>query len=451
MARRTTKKKGPTPEEEAKEFFTALDMIEEEKGISKAYMMEKITQALVSAYKRDHEGAEENIVVLTDPEKNSVRIIVRRDVVEEVTNPDTEISLEEARRFLPAVQLGDVVSSEIKPKNFGRIAAQTARQVIIQGIREAERNMVYEEFVGKTQELLTGVVTRIDPRSGALHVKIGSGRESTEALLTAKEQVPGESYREGDRIKVYVVEVRRGTRGTQVLISRTHYGLVRRLFEMEVPEIYDGVVEIRSIAREAGSRTKMAVWSNDEEVDPIGACVGTRGARVNTIVEELNGEKVDIIKYSEDPAEFISAALSPADVLDVRCRPEEKTCRVVVPDDQLSLAIGKEGQNARLAAKLTGYKIDIKSESAAAEETEADEMSLFEDEDDLFADEIPETGDTEPAVEADAEEPEELIDEAEEAQDAETVENSEESVENWEEPEAVAADETAEETQAEEL
>ena len=451
MARRTTKKKGPTPEEEAKEFFTALDMIEEEKGISKAYMMEKITQALVSAYKRDHEGAEENIVVLTDPEKNSVRIIVRRDVVEEVTNPDTEISLEEARRFLPAVQLGDVVSSEIKPKNFGRIAAQTARQVIIQGIREAERNMVYEEFVGKTQELLTGVVTRIDPRSGALHVKIGSGRESTEALLTAKEQVPGESYREGDRIKVYVVEVRRGTRGTQVLISRTHYGLVRRLFEMEVPEIYDGVVEIRSIAREAGSRTKMAVWSNDEEVDPIGACVGTRGARVNTIVEELNGEKVDIIKYSEDPAEFISAALSPADVLDVRCRPEEKTCRVVVPDDQLSLAIGKEGQNARLAAKLTGYKIDIKSESAAAEETEADEMSLFEDEDDLFADEVPETGDTEPAVEADAEEPEELVDEAEDVQDAETVENSEESVENWEEPEAVTADETAEETQAEEL
>ena len=451
MARRTTKKKGPTPEEEAKEFFTALDMIEEEKGISKAYMMEKITQALVSAYKRDHEGAEENIVVLTDPEKNSVRIIVRRDVVEEVTNPDTEISLEEARRFLPAVQLGDVVSSEIKPKNFGRIAAQTARQVIIQGIREAERNMVYEEFVGKTQELLTGVVTRIDPRSGALHVKIGSGRESTEALLTAKEQVPGESYREGDRIKVYVVEVRRGTRGTQVLISRTHYGLVRRLFEMEVPEIYDGVVEIRSIAREAGSRTKMAVWSNDEEVDPIGACVGTRGARVNTIVEELNGEKVDIIKYSEDPAEFISAALSPADVLDVRCRPEEKTCRVVVPDDQLSLAIGKEGQNARLAAKLTGYKIDIKSESAAAEETEADEMSLFEDEDDLFADEIPETGDTEPAVEAEAGEPEELVDEAEDVQDAETVENSEESVENWEEPEAVTADETAEETQAEEL
>ena len=450
MARRTTKKKGPTPEEEAKEFFAALDMIEEEKGISKAYMMEKITQALVSAYKRDHEGAEENIVVLTDPEKNSVRIIVRRDVVEEVTNPDTEISLEEARRFLPAVQLGDVVSNELKPKNFGRIAAQTARQVIIQGIREAERNMVYEEFVGKTQELLTGIVTRVDPRSGALHVKIGSGRESTEALLTAKEQVPGESYREGDRIKVYVVEVRRGTRGTQVLISRTHYGLVRRLFEMEVPEIYDGVVEIRSIAREAGSRTKMAVWSNDEEVDPIGACVGTRGARVNTIVDELHGEKVDIIKYSEDPAEFISAALSPADVLDVRCHEEEKTCRVVVPDDQLSLAIGKEGQNARLAAKLTGYKIDIKSESAA-EEDDDDDLSLFEDEDDLFADEAPVTEDTQSAIEAETEEAEEMADKAEASQDLGAVENSEETVENWEEPEAVAADETAEEAQAEEL
>ena len=230
MARRTTKKKGPTPEEEAKEFFEALDLIEEKKGIKKEYMMEKITQALVSAYKRDHEGVKDNIVVLTDPVKNSVRVIVRRDVVEEVDNPDTEISLEEARRALPHVQLGDVVSSEIKPKNFGRIAAQTARQVIIQGIREAERNMIYDEFVGKTQELLTGVVTRIDPRNGALHVKIGTGRESTEALLTTGEQVRGETYREGDRIKVYVVEVRRNTRGTQVVISRTHYDLFRTGF-----------------------------------------------------------------------------------------------------------------------------------------------------------------------------------------------------------------------------
>lgn len=447
MARRTTKKKGPTPEEEAKEFFMALDMIEQEKGISKTYMMEKITQALVSAYKRDHEGAEENIAVLTDPEKNLIRIIIRRDVVEEVTNPDTEISLEEARRALPAVQLGDVVSSELKPKNFGRIAAQTARQVIIQGIREAERNMVYEEFVGKTQELLTGVVTRTDPRSGALHVKIGSGRESTEALLTMKEQVTGESYREGDRIKVYVVEVRRGTRGTQVLISRTHYGLVRRLFEMEVPEIYDGVVEIRSIAREAGSRTKMAVWSNDEEVDAIGACVGTRGARVNAIVEELHGEKVDIIKYSEDAAEFISAALSPADVIDVRCSEELKTCRVVVPDDQLSLAIGKEGQNARLAAKLTGYKIDIKSQSNADEPEPELVDTLFADEDDLFAEEEA------PVIEAPAEEAEDPIEVTEPAEAAEAVEGGTAEPEEAPvaPPEAILADETAEESKAEEL
>ena len=398
MARRTTKKKGPTPEEEAKEFFEALDLIEEKKGIKKEYMMEKITQALVSAYKRDHEGVKDNIVVLTDPVKNSVRVIVRRDVVEEVDNPDTEISLEEARRALPHVQLGDVVSSEIKPKNFGRIAAQTARQVIIQGIREAERNMIYDEFVGKTQELLTGVVTRIDPRNGALHVKIGTGRESTEALLTTGEQVRGETYREGDRIKVYVVEV-------------------------------------RSIAREAGSRTKMAVWSNDPEVDPIGACVGTRGARVNAIVEELNGEKVDIIKYSEDPAEFISAALSPADVIDVRCNPEEKTCRVIVPDDQLSLAIGKEGQNARLAAKLTGYKIDIKSESNADELDEEELLDAVEpEEDDLLAedsDELLDDGaDVAEAEDAPVEEPEaEEADVEEEAEEEETVEPAEDAEE----------------------
>ena len=352
MAKRTTKKKGPTPEEDAQEFFLALDLIEKEKGIKKEYMLEKITQALVSAYKRDHEGAGENIVIQADPEKNLLRMVIRRDVVETVDNPYTEISLEEARRVLPRVQLGDVVSSELKTKNFGRIAAQTARQVIIQGIREAERNMVYDEFTSKTQELITGVVTRIDPRNGALHVRVGSGRESTEALLPANEQVKGEEYKEGDRIRVYVVEVRRDTRGTRVMISRTHFGLVKRLFELEVPEIFDGVVEIRSIAREAGSRTKMAVWSNNPDVDPIGACVGTRGARVNAIVEELGGEKVDIIKYSDDPVQYVAAALAPADVLSVEPLEDGKSCRVIVPDDQLSLAIGKEGQNARLAAKL---------------------------------------------------------------------------------------------------
>jgi N utilization substance protein A len=371
MAKRVTKKKGPTPEDDARDFFLALDMIEQEKGIKKEYMLDKIGQALVSAYKKDHEGVGDNLIIQIDERKGDIRMILKREVVEEVDNPDTEIALEDVRRILPYAQLGDIVSKELKTKNFGRIAAQTARQVIIQGIREAERNMVFDEFTSKTEELLTGIVTRTDPRTGALHVKLGSGNETTEALLTAGEQVKGETYVEGQRIKVFVVDVRKGTRGTQVLISRTHYGLVRRLFELEVPEIFDGTVEIRSIAREAGSRTKMAVWSNDPEVDPIGACVGTRGIRVNAIVEELHGEKVDIIKYSDDPAAYIAAALSPADVVSVDAQPEEKTCRVVVPDDQLSLAIGKEGQNARLAAKLTGYKIDIKSVSAAAEEAAA--------------------------------------------------------------------------------
>ena len=388
MAKRV-KKTENTQEQDNREFFAALDQLEKERGIKKEYMLEKITQALATAYKRDHEGTGDNVVVIADEERNLVRVIVRRDVVEVVDNPCTEISLEEARRSLPNVQLGDVVSSEVRPKNFGRIAAQTARQVIIQGIREAERNKVFDAFTGKTAELMTGVVSRIDDRSGALYVKLMAGGETTEALLSAGEQVKGEVYHEGDRIKVYVVDVRRTTRGTQVVISRTHFGLVRRLFEMEVPEIFDGVVEIRSISREAGSRTKMAVWSNDPAVDPIGACVGTRGQRVNTVVEELGGEKVDIIKYSEDPAEYVAAALAPADVVSVEVLDgETKSCRVVVPDDQLSLAIGKEGQNARLAAKLTGYKIDIKSTSAAEAGGEPeDEDDLLVDEDDVLIDE----------------------------------------------------------------
>jgi N utilization substance protein A len=368
-AKRVSKKKGPTPEEDAQEFFLALELLEKERGIKKEYMLEKITQALISAYKRDHEGVEENIVIQADPEKNLLRMIIRRDVVESVDNPGTEISLEDARKLLPRVQLGDVVSSEVKTKNFGRIAAQTARQVIIQGIREAERNMVFDEFFAHREELMTGIVTRIDPGSGALHVRLSSGKEFTDALLTAGEQVKGESYKEGGRIRVYVVDVKRETRGTRVLISRTHFGLVRRLFELEVPELFDGVVEIRSIAREAGSRTKMAVWSSQSEIDPIGACVGTRGQRVNTVVEELHGEKVDIIKYSDDPAEYVAAALAPAGVVSVT-ELEERSCRVIVPDDQLSLAIGKAGQNARLAARLTGFKIDIKSVSGAADEEE---------------------------------------------------------------------------------
>jgi len=350
------------------EFFLAIDLIEKEKGIPKSYMLEKISQALISAYKRDHEGAGDNITVETDEEAKSVRMFIKKDVVETVDDPFTEMSLEEAREKIPRANLGDVIRIEIKPHNFGRIAAQTARQVIIQGMREAERGMVYDEFSSKEHELLTGVVTRVDPHSGAVSLRIGTGNESTDAFLAAGEQVRGESYSEGMRLRVYVVEVRRSTKGPQVLISRTHPGLVKRLFELEVPEIYDGTVEVKSIAREAGSRTKLAVWSEDPNVDPIGACVGPRGQRVNAVVDELKGEKVDIIKYSDDPAQYIAAALAPADVLDVSVDAESKSCRVVVPDDQLSLAIGKEGQNARLAARLTGWKIDIKPQSAPVEE-----------------------------------------------------------------------------------
>ena len=375
-----------TNELDGREFFAAIDLIEKEKGIPKAYMLDKITQALVSAYKRDHEGAGDNVSVEADEAAGTVRMFVKKDVVEEVDNPCTEMSLEMARSKLPQAQLGDVIRIEIKTRDFGRIAAQTARQVIIQGMREAERGMIYDEFSSKEHEILTGVVTRIDPRSGAASLRIGSGNEATEAFLAPGEQVKGETYTEGMRLRVYVVEVRRSTKGPQVLISRTHPGLVKRLFELEVPEIYDGTVEVKSIAREAGSRTKLAVWSADPNVDPIGACVGPRGQRVNTIVEELKGEKMDIIKYSEDPAEYIAAALSPADVISVDPLPDGKSCRVVVPDDQLSLAIGKEGQNARLAAKLTGWKIDIKPESAPAEdEVEDEEDVVIEDEADFEA------------------------------------------------------------------
>ncbi len=398
MAKRTTKKVNNN-ELDGQEFFAAIAQIEQEKGIKPGYMMEKITQALVSAYRRDHEGVGDNLIVDANPETNTVRMFLKKDVVEVVDNPNTEISLEEAKAALPRAELGDVVRIEVKPKSFGRIAAQTARQVIIQGIREAEQGMVYDEFSSKEHELLTGVVTRIDPRNGAVTLRISSGSEFTDAYLGANEQVKGESYVEGQRLKVYMVEVRKATKGPQVIISRTHPGLVKRLFELEVPEIYDGTVEIRSIAREAGSRTKLAVWSADPNVDPIGACVGPRGQRVNTIVEELKGEKMDIIKYSDDPAEYIAAALSPADVVSVEPLPDGKSCRVVVPDDQLSLAIGKEGQNARLAAKLTGWKIDIKPASAPLEPIEAPE------EDDLLEQPAEETEEQEaPQVESEADE-----------------------------------------------
>ncbi len=361
------------------EIFAALELLEKERGIPRTFMMEKIIQAITTAYKRDHEGVE-NVIVDVDEEHQDLKMFVQKNVVDEedYVDPPNEMTLEEAKAVSARYEIGDVVNIPVDKMEFGRIAAGNGKQVIIQGLREAERGMVYDEFNSKQHEILTGVVTRVDPRNGNVSLRIGTGTESTEALLMVGEQVPGEEMAEGMHVKVYVVDVRRSTRGPQVLISRTHPGLVKRLVELEVPEIYDGSVEVKSIAREAGSRTKMAVWSQEENVDPIGACVGPKGQRVAAIVEELRGEKIDIIKWSEDPAAFIAAALAPAAVVEVRVAEEGKACRCVVPDDQLSLAIGKEGQNARLAARLTGYKIDIKPQSYREEEDPFEEPEAAE-------------------------------------------------------------------------
>ena len=374
------------------EIFAALELLEKERGIPRTFMMDKIIQAITTAYKRDHTDVE-NVIVDVDEEHQTLKMFVQKNVVDEedYVDPENELTLAEAKAISARYEIGDIVNIPVDNTEFGRIAAGNGKQVIIQGLREAERGMVYDEYNSKQHEILTGVVTRIDPRNGNVSLRIGTGTESTEALLMSGEQVPGEEMAEGMHVKVYVVDVRRSTRGPQILISRTHPGLVKRLFELEVPEIYDGTVEVRSIAREAGSRTKMAVWSNDENVDPIGACVGPKGQRVAAIVDELRGEKIDIIKYSEDPAAFIAAALAPADVLDVRMADEGKSCRVTVPDDQLSLAIGKEGQNARLAARLTGYKIDIKPQSYQDTEDEAPvDEALEEAAEDAFEGELTE-------------------------------------------------------------
>ena len=345
------------------EIFAALAMLEKERGISQTFMMDKIVQALTTAYKRDHEGVE-NVVVDVDEGKRELKMFVQKEVVDEVENPGTQMSLDDAKAISAKYNVGDIVNIPVDNIEFGRIAAGNGKQVIIQGLREAESGMVYDEYNSKQHEILTGVVTRIDPRTGNASLRIGTGTEATDAILLAGEQVKGETLVEGQRIKVYLVDVRRQSRGPQVVISRTHPGLVKRLFELEVPEIYDGTVEIRSIAREAGSRSKLAVSSRDENVDAIGACIGPKGARVNTIVEELGGEKIDVVNYSDDPAAYISAALSPATVLGVEILDADThSCRVTVPDHQLSLAIGNKGQNARLAARLTGWKIDIRPES----------------------------------------------------------------------------------------
>lgn len=339
------------------ELFEALDNIEKEKGIPKEQMLENIERALLAAVRRENMGTlPENVRVIVDEQGGKMKLVADKTVVSDINDPKYECSLEEAKKISRKAKLGDTIAFEINTKQFGRISAQTAKQVIIQGIREAERGVVLAEFESKRHEIITGKIAKIDPKNGAVTLEIGR----TETILDIGEQVRGESYREGQHIKVYVVDVKENARGPQVVLSRTHPGLVRRLFELEVPEIRDGTVEIKAISREAGSRTKIAVYSNDENVDPVGSCVGAKGARVNNIVEELRGEKIDIIKYDEDPSEFVAAAISPASVISVAVLEDGKSCRVIVPDDQLSLAIGKEGQNARLAAKLTGLKIDIK-------------------------------------------------------------------------------------------
>ncbi|MCQ2406646.1 MAG: transcription termination factor NusA [Oscillospiraceae bacterium] len=348
------------------EFFTAIEEIEKEKGIPRQYMFDKITQAMMAAYRKDCPEAGDNVYIDMNEEKKKIEMYCLYEVVDDITDPLTELTLDMAKNYDKRARVGKQVKVPVDTKRFGRIAAQAAKQVVIQGIREAERGMVYEQFTSNEHAMLTGVVTRINPNSGAVSVKIQSGSEYADAVLPPNEQVKGEVYTEGDHIRVYVIEVRNVGKGPQILLSRTHPGLLKKLFEAEVPEIADGTVEIKSIAREAGSRTKIAVYSNDPDVDPIGSCVGPKGGRVEAIVKELGGEKIDIIKYSENIEEYVAMSLAPSEVLSVEQLDELKLCRVIVPDSQLSLAIGKEGQNARLAAKLTGCKIDIKPLSEAS-------------------------------------------------------------------------------------
>ena len=343
------------------EFFEALALLEKERSLPADYLIEKIEAAIVIAVKKDYEVEDENVLVEINPTKGKFNVSLVQDIVEEVEDPHTQISLEDAHRIRRSYELGQRVVTPLEPKAFGRIAAITAKHVIRQGIREAERSQMYTEMQSKAHEIINATVTRVDPVRGLVMLDIG---RSNEAVLPHNEQVPGEEYYEGQRLQVYVVDVVATERGPKVMISRTHPGLVKRMFEMEVPEIYEGVVEIKAIAREAGARTKMAVYSKDENVDPQGACIGAHGARVSKIVEELNGEKIDVVKWSEDITEFISAALSPAKVIKVELlEGDTRSCKVTVPDHQLSLAIGNKGQNARLCARLTGYNIDIRPES----------------------------------------------------------------------------------------
>ena len=335
-----------------------------EKGIEPELLYQAVEDALVAAYKKNS-NTNQNVRVDMNKETGEIHVYAQRTVVEGVPVDETEMTVQEAQAIDPRYLAGDIVETEVTPKNFGRIAAQNAKQVVVQRIREAERGQVYERFQSRNQDIVTGIIERQENKN--VYIDLGK----VEAVLTPNEQIPGEIYQYHDRMKTFIVEVKRSAKGPQIVVSRTHPGLLKRLFELEVPEIHDGIVEIKSVAREPGMRSKISVYTADENVDPVGACVGHKGMRVQTIVNELRGEKIDIVKYSEDPAQYVANALSPAKVVSTNVNEAEKICRVVVPDYQLSLAIGKEGQNARLAAKLTGWKIDIKSESQAKEEEAA--------------------------------------------------------------------------------
>jgi len=337
-----------------REFLGALNELEKERGISKEIVLDALEAALVSAYKKNFSSAQ-NVRVEICRETGEVKVFARKIVVQKVEDSRLEVSLEEAKLLDPRYEIEDIIEFEVTPREFGRIAAQNAKQVVVQRIREAERGIIFEEFADREGDIVTGLVQRLEQRNFLVDL----GR--AEAILAAGEQMPNDVYRAGERIKAYVLEVNRTTKGPQIMLSRTHPGFLKRLFELEVPEIHDGTVEIKAIAREAGLRSKMAVWARDPNVDPVGACVGPRGLRVQSVVSELRGEKIDIIKWSSVVEEFIASSLSPAKVVHVDLNEDERIARVMVPDNQLSLAIGKEGQNARLAAKLTGWKIDIKS------------------------------------------------------------------------------------------
>ena len=365
---------------DTKELYAALALLEKERGISVDYMLSQIQRAIVVACKNTY-GGNEDVTVIMDKEKEDFQVFLNKEVVEEIFDPNSEISLEAAREMKADYEIGDKVGFKLDPKEFGRIAINTSRSIIRQGIRDGEKGQMLQEFQSKHQELVTATVERVDGKNGAVTIKIGKA----EAVLPRSEQVGNENFKEGDHIKVYIADVQENERGPRVLISRTHPDFVKRLFETEVPEIYDGTVEIKSVSREAGSRTKLAVWSKDKDVDAVGACIGARGARVGTIVNELAGEKIDIVEYDENPAKFIAAALSPATVLSVVVAEDgSKQSRVTVPDGQLSLAIGNKGQNARLAARLTGWKIDIRPESGFYGEDEDEPVAAKKQDDEVI-------------------------------------------------------------------